>query len=289
MVSLLFLLPIGVLAASTAAIFIKLCDAPALIIATYRMVFASLILLPYALYKKKGKTLERKEIGWLIVSGLFLSLHFMFWISSLKYTSVASSVVLVTTYPIFVGIGSRLFLKERMGLYLIIGIILSVLGSGLISYGDMAISRDALMGDGLALLGAITASGYFLVGRKMRKSQDLLSYIFPVYSTAGFLLVIFSLLSQKNFIGYSWTTYLFLFLLALIPQLIGHTTINWALKYLPASMVALTYLGEPVGSTILAYFILNEKLTPWKVFGGILILAGILTALKKSPQDSRKE
>ena len=289
MVSLLFLIPIGVLAASTAAIFIKLCDAPALIIATYRMVFASLILLPYALYKKTGRTWGRKEIGWLILSGFFLSLHFTFWIGSLKYTSVASSVVLVTTYPIFVGIGSRLFLKERMGLFLIFGIMLSILGSGLISYGDMAISREALMGDGLALLGAITASGYFLVGRKMRKSQDLLSYIFPVYSTAGFLLVIFSLLSQKNFIGYSWTTYLFLFLLALIPQLIGHTTINWALKYLPASMVAITYLGEPVGSTILAYFILNEALTPWKIFGGILILAGILTALKRKPQNLRKE
>jgi drug/metabolite transporter (DMT)-like permease len=289
MVSLLFLIPIGVLAASTASIFIKLCDSPALMIATYRMVFASLILLPYALYKKKGRIWERKKIGWLMVSGLFLSLHFAFWIGSLKYTSVASSVVLVTTYPIFVGIGSRLFLRERMGLYLILGIILSILGSGLISYGDMTISGEALMGDGLAFLGAIGAAGYFLVGRKMRKTQDLLSYIFPVYSTAGFFLIIFSLLSQKNFFGYSWTTYLFLFLLALIPQLIGHTTINWALKYLPASMVALTYLGEPVGSTILAYFILNEKLTPWKVFGGILILAGILTALKKSPQDSRKE
>ncbi len=289
MVSLLFLIPIGVLAVSTASIFIKLCDAPALIIATYRMVLASLILLPYALYKKTGRTWGREEIGWLILSGFFLSLHFAFWIGSLKYTSVASSVVLVTTYPIFVGIGSRLFLKERMGLYLIFGIMLSVLGSGLISYGDMAISREALMGDGLALLGAVTASGYFLVGRKMRKSQDLLSYIFPVYSTAGFLLVIFSLLSQKNFFGYSWTTYLFLFLLALIPQLIGHTTINWALKYLPASMVALTYLGEPVGSTILAYFILNEELTLWKIFGGILILGGILTALKRKPQNLRKE
>ena len=285
MTSLFFLLPIGVLASSTASIFIKLCDAPALIIATYRMVLASLILMPYALSKKAGRTWGRREIGWLIASGLFLSLHFMFWIGSLKYTSVASSVVLVTTYPIFVGIGSRVFLGERMGLSLIFGIILSVFGSGLISYGDMAISREALMGDGLALLGAITVSGYFLVGRKMRKSQDLLSYIFPVYSAAGFLLVIFSLLSQKNFFGYSWTTYLFLFLLALIPQLIGHTTINWALKYLPASMVALTYLGEPVGSTLLAYFILSEELTPWKVFGGILILAGILAALKRSPQN----
>jgi len=281
MVSLLLLIPIGILAVSTASIFIKLCDAPALIIATYRMVFASLILLPYALYKRRGKPWGRKETGWLLLSGFFLSLHFAFWIASLKYTSVASSVVLVTTHPIFVGIGARLFLKERMGFYLIFGIILSVLGTALISYGDMSLSEKALMGDGLALLGALTASGYFLVGRKMRKSQDLFSYILPVYSTAALALIVFSLAFQESFFGYSPSTYFYLILLALVPQLIGHTTFNWALKYLPASMVAITILGEPVGSTILAYLILGEGLTPFKMIGGILILAGILIALRK--------
>jgi len=281
MVSLLLLIPIGILAVSTASIFIKLCDAPALIIATYRMVFASLILLPYALYKRTGKPWGRKETGWLLLSGFFLSLHFAFWIASLKYTSVASSVVLVTTHPIFVGIGARLFLKERMGFYLIFGIILSVLGTALISYGDMSLSEKALMGDGLALLGALTASGYFLVGRKMRKSQDLFSYILPVYSTAALALIVFSLAFQESFFGYSPSTYFYLILLALVPQLIGHTTFNWALKYLPASMVAITILGEPVGSTILAYLILGEGLTPFKMIGGILILAGILIALRK--------
>jgi drug/metabolite transporter (DMT)-like permease len=281
MVSLLLLIPIGILAVSTASIFIKLCDAPALIIATYRMVFASLILLPYVLFKRTGRTWGRKEIGWLILSGFFLSLHFAFWIASLKYTSVASSVVLVSTHPIFVGIGSRLFLRERMGFHLILGIILSVLGSALISYGDMSLSEKAFMGDGLALLGAIAASGYFIVGRKMRKSQDLFSYILPVYSTAAFTLIVFSLASQESFFGYSPSTYFYLILLALIPQLIGHTTFNWALKYLPASMVAITILGEPVGSTILAYFVLGEGLTSWKVLGGMLIFAGILIALKR--------
>ena len=279
MVSLFILIPIGILAVSTASIFIKLCDAPALMIATYRMVFASLILVPFALHKKKGTGWGRKDIGWLFLSGFFLGLHFAFWIASLKYTSVASSVVLVTTHPIFVGIGSRLFLKEPLGVRLTAGILLSVSGSSLIGYGDMAVSEEAFMGDGLALLGAIAASGYFLVGRKMRKGQDLLSYIFPVYSTAALVLILISLLFQQAFLGYSPTTYLYLILLALIPQLIGHTTFNWALKYLPASMVAVTILGEPVGSTILAYFILGEGLTTWKVLGGILILAGILIAL----------
>jgi drug/metabolite transporter (DMT)-like permease len=138
------------------------------------------------------------------------------------------------------------------------------------------------MGDGLAILGAITASGYLLVGRKMRKDRVLFSYVFPVYSTAGLILILSALVFQKPFFGYSSSTYLYLFLLALVPQLIGHTTFNWALKYLPASMVAITILGEPIGSTLLAYFILGEGLTVWKVIGGISIFAGILIALKKS-------
>ncbi len=279
---LYILLPIGIIAISTASIFIKLCDAPVLIIATYRMMLASLILMPFACYKKTWRGWEKDKIGWLLLSGLFLSLHFAFWIASLKYTSVASSVVLVTTHPIFVGIGGWFFLRERVGLNLIFGIALSVLGSGLISYGDISLSKNALMGDGFALLGAIAASGYLLVGKKMRKDQDLLSYIFPVYSTAGLILILFALIFQKPFFGYSFSTYFYLFLLALVPQLVGHTTFNWALRYLPASLVAITILGEPIGSTLLAYFILGEGLTIWKVIGGISIFAGILIALEKT-------
>jgi drug/metabolite transporter (DMT)-like permease len=276
----IFLL-IGIIAISTASIFIKLCDAPVLIIATYRLMVASLILSPFAYYKKTWKGWERSAWGWLLLSGLLLSLHFALWITSLKYTSVASSVVLVTTHPIFVGLGGLLFLKERLGLNLIIGIALSVLGSGLISYGDMTLSREALMGDGFALMGAIAASGYLLVGRKMRKDQELFSYIFPVYSTAGLILILLSLISRQSFFGYSSSTYFYLFLLALVPQLIGHTTFNWALKYVPASIVAVAILGEPIGSTILAFFILGEGLTVWKILGGISIFAGIFMALKK--------
>jgi len=275
-------LPVGIIAISTASIFIKLCDAPVLTIASYRMILASLMLTPFACYKKPWRGWERKEIKWFLLSGLFLSLHFAFWIASLKYTSVASSVVLVATHPIFVGIGGWLFLKERMGVNLIAGIALSVFGCGLVSSGDVNLSKGVLIGDGFALLGAIAASGYLLLGRKLRKDQDLFSYIFPVYSTAGLILIPLSLIFQQSFFGYSSTTYAYLFLLALIPQLIGHTTFNWALKYLPASMVAITILGEPIGSTILAYLILGEGLTVWKVLGGISIFGGILIALRKT-------
>jgi drug/metabolite transporter (DMT)-like permease len=276
---LVFLLLIGISAASSASIFIKLCDAPALIISAYRMVFASLMLLPYAYHQKIWRSWSGPGIGWLVLSGVFLSLHFAFWIGSLKYTSVASSVVLVSTHPVFVGIGSWLFLKEHVGIKLILGIVLSILGSALISFGDMSLAQGALAGDGLALLGAITASGYFLVGRKMRKGQDLLSYVFPVYSTSALVLILLALLWQNSFFGYTSSNYLLFFLLALIPQLIGHTTFNWALKYIPASLVAITILGEPVGSTILAFLILGEGLTLWKILGGVSIFIGILIAL----------
>ena len=276
---LVLLLFVGISATSTASIFIKLSDAPALIISAYRMVLASLILAPFAYRQKVWKVWSRPEIGWLLLSGVFLSLHFAFWISSLKYTSVASSVVLVDTHPIFVGIGSWIFLKERPRVRLILGICLAVFGSILISFGDSSLSKEALMGDGLALLGAMTVSGYFLIGRKLRRGQDLLSYIFPVYSTAGIALVLLAFLFRDPFFGYRSSDYLLFFLLALIPQLIGHTTFNWALKYIPASLVAITILGEPVGSTILAFFILGEGLTLWKVSGGISIFVGILVAL----------
>jgi drug/metabolite transporter (DMT)-like permease len=286
MVRLLILVPIGISAISTASIFIKLCDAPALMIAAYRVGIASLLLIPFAVHRRTWKGWERNQLRWCVFSGLLLSLHFAFWIASLKYTSVASSVILVTTHPIFVGLGGWLFLKERVSVNLVVGIALSVLGSGLIGYGDRALSKEAFFGDGLALLGAVTASGYLLVGRRMRRDQDLFSYIFPVYSTAAIALVILSLFFRIPFLGYSSTTYLFLFLLALIPQLIGHTSFNWALKYLPASMVAVAILGEPVGSTVLAYFFLNEGLTPWKVSGGITIFVGIVVALTRSPRSS---
>ncbi len=278
---LFFLILIAIVAISTASVFIKLCDAPALIIAAYRMGLVSLLLLPYAGYRGIWKGWRRQDICWLALSGLFLGFHFAFWIASLKYTSVASSVVLVTSHPVLVGLGASLFLDESLRRNLILGIVLSVSGSVVIGYGDMAISQKALMGDVLALLGAISASGYLLVGRKMRKDQNLIAYIFPVYSTAALVLIFLCLILRQPFFGYSPSTYLWLVLLAVIPQLIGHTIFNWALKYLPAAMIAITILGETIGSTALAYLILGEGLTLWKVLGGILIFSGILVATIK--------
>jgi drug/metabolite transporter (DMT)-like permease len=288
----------GITSISFASIFIRFCDdVPAIMISTYRLVIASSILL--VIFKIRGysfKNIRKRELLLSLLGGVFLSLHFITWIASLKYTSVANSVVLVNTNPIFVGIFSYLFLKEKQNIELVIGIILSLLGGTMIALSDTGLhgltlmNKTALSGDGLALAGAVMASGYLIVGSKVRARLDILTYVTVVYSISAILLLITSLLLEIPFEGYKKTSYLYMVLLAIVPQLIGHTSINWALKHIKTSMVAITILGEPVGATILAYMFFNEMIDSYQFIGMILIFAAIVTASrrgKKLGDDTR--
>ena len=276
-------LSIGVVAISFASIFIRLAEAPPLVIAAYRLSLASLALAPLALTRSRSewKILNRDEIGLAFGAGLFLALHFASWITSLEYTSVASSVVLVTTHPIFVGLASHFLFNERLSPRMSMGIALSVLGGMVIGYGDFGLGQNELLGDLLATAGAVMAAGYFLIGRRLRSRLSLVAYISLVYSTAAATVVAFCALTGQEFVGYPQQTYLMFILLALVPQLIGHSSLNWALRYLSATFVSVSILGEPIGSTILAYFFLNEVPTPHKIMGGVLILAGIYIASRE--------
>lgn len=251
--------------------------------AAYRVGLAALILTPIALSTRRPqlRALTQNDLRYALLGGVCLALHFIFWISSLQFTSVASSVVLVTTNPIFVALGSHLLLKEPVTLSLSVGIGISLLGGVLIGYGDFLAGPNVLLGDGLALLGAIMASAYFLVGRRLRAHTDLLTYIFLVYGAAAVVLVMTALVFQQPLWGFPTETYLWMALLALGPQLIGHTSFNWALKHLRAGTVAVIILGEPVGSTVLAYLLLREPLTAVKVLGGVLILLGIYLSSRR--------
>ncbi|MCI2436625.1 DMT family transporter [Candidatus Acetothermia bacterium] len=269
---------------SFAAIWIRWAqaEAPALSIAAYRLGIAALILTPIALARRRAelRALSLTDLRYALLGGICLALHFIFWISSLEFTSVASSVVLVTTNPIFVALGSHFLLKEPVTQSLVVGIGVSLLGGVLIGYGDFLAGPNVLLGDGLALLGAIMASAYFLVGRRLRAHTDLLTYIFLVYGAAALVLVTTALLLRQPLLGFSPETYLWMSLLALGPQLIGHTSFNWALRFLSAGSIAVVILGEPIGSAILAFFLLQEPLTLLKIFGGSLILCGIYLALR---------
>jgi len=273
-------LAVGVI--STASILIKLADAPAIIIAAYRLGIAGLFVVPVALLRRAPELRALPGRDWLLglLSGTFLALHFLVWISSLQHTSVASSVVLVATNPIFVGLGAVFILRERLAPLLVLGILLSVLGALLIGSDDIRLGSKAIYGDLLALLGAVMHSGYLLIGQSLRQRVDLLTYIALVYGMAALVLILSATASETAFIGYSTWTYLMMVLLALGPQLLGHSSYNWALKYVPAAVVAVVILGEPIGATILAYFILGETLSWLKGFGAVLVLAGIYLAVR---------
>ena len=230
-----------------------------------------------------------------MLSGSFLALHFATWISSLQYTSVASSVVLVTTTPLWVGLFAPRVLRESVGAATYVGLALALVGGTVIGLSDACswmagaitcraaatfFGGKAFLGDFLALAGAWMAAGYMLVGRKLRAKIDLIPYIFVVYGMAAVLLIAIMFGMGESPLGLTPRTYLWMTLLALVPQLLGHSIFNWSLKYIPVSLVSVTLLGEPVGSTVLAYFILQESPGWVKIIGAILILAGIWLAAR---------
>ena len=294
----------GILAVSTSSIFIRFAnqDASSLAIAAYRLTLAIIILAPLALtrYRSELSGLTKQELLLGLLSGFFLALHFATWISSLEYTSVASSVVLVTTTPLWVALLSPLILREPSGKPVLIGMLLALFGGAIVGISDSCtwanglvcppfstfFHGSAFLGDLLALCGALMAAGYIMIGRRLRSKMTLIPYIFVVYGMAALVLLIILFVSGNRVTGFQPVTYLWLLLLAVIPQLLGHSTFNWALRYLPASLVSVTLLGEPIGSTILAYLLLKESPTALKIFGAVLILAGIYIA---SLKQTRKE
>jgi len=280
---LILSLGIGILAMSSASILIRMAQAegvPSLSIAAWRLALASLVLLPYAAVTRRDevRSLTRRE--WLLValSGVFLGLHFATWIGSLSMTSVASSVVLVSMGPLFVALGSRLFLGERLSAPMAVGIAVAAGGSALIGWADRSADQDKLVGDLLALTGAVMVAGYLMIGRRVRARRSLVVYIALVYGAAMLTLLLIVWAAGMPMGGFTPQAYGWMLALALIPQLIGHSTLNWALRHLSAAFVAAATLAEPIASSILAYLLLRERITLSVVLGGVLILVGVYVA-----------
>ena len=270
-------------AVSWAAILIKLSGAGAIPTAFYRLAIASIILaLPaFPKIKKIPAILNRRQMLMLAASGVVLGLHFAAWVTSLFYTTISNSTILVATQPIFVIIMEVLFLKEKVRRRSIIGMSVAVVGIYLISRGDFDLGRQYIIGDLLALAGAFFAGLYLFIGRRLRARLDNLAYIFPVYTVAALTLIVFALFMDENLVDYPARTWLIFLLLALIPTIVGHSLYNWLLKYVPAYMVATTILGEPIGATILAIFFFDQIPGWWTVIGGVMILSGIFIVLKR--------
>ncbi len=297
----------GILAVSTASVFIRFAQeyAPSLVIAALRLVFASLILSPLALSKHRTElvSINKRAVVLAIASGTFLAFHFATWISSLEYTTVASSVVLVTTTPLWVALLSPLVLKEPITRPVIWGMLLALLGGLVIGLADACRWDNGLIcpsaevlfkgqagwGNFLALVGAWMAAGYLLIGRSLRARMTLIPYVFVVYGIAAVVLLVIMFASGQTALHLPPQAYFWILLLAIFPQLLGHSTFNWALKYLPASLVSITLLGEPIGSTILAFIILKEVPSFPELFGAAFILVGIYIASRPSNSNDIEE
>ncbi len=288
-------LAIGILAVSSSAILITFARAqgvPAIAIAAWRLTLASILLAPIVLARgpAEWRRLSRPDFVLTLLSGIFLAFHFAFWISSLDYTSVMSSIVLVSTNPFFVGLASVFLLQEPMRRWTVVGILIAAVGGALVGLTDMgSASGQSLRGDALALAGAVAVSGYLLIGRRLRRQLSLFAYIGLVYSTAAVVLLALAWLMGAPLLNYSPLAYILIVLLAIGPQLIGHSSYNWALKYVSATFVTVTILAEPIGATILAIPLLDQIPSPPKIIGGALVLVGIYLAARAETRTELSE
>lgn len=273
-------LAFAVASVSFSAILIKLAQAPSLTIATNRMLASVALLAIPALFRTRAMAaLTGRQWTAIVASGVCLAAHFGLWTVSLAYTSVASSVVFVTTHPVVVALLEWLWLRQPPSRLAAAGIGLALLGSAVIGLNDLQVGGPALWGDALALAGAVALVGYLLIGRRLRQTLGFLEYSVPVYVVCWLALLAWTTASGEDVRDFPPTDAVWYVLLALFATLGGHTVFNWALRHVPASAVAVSLVGEPVGAAALAWILLGQAVTPLTALGSGVILAGIyLTA-----------
>lgn len=285
-------LAVAIVAISTGAILVEVSEAPSAVAAFYRVLFTTLPLLPIAAwrYREEFRLIRRRDLAFATLSGVALALHFASWFESLEWTSVAASVTLVQSQPLFVALGAWLLLSEYINRRMVGGILVAVAGIATMSMGDflggVLVGPNPLLGNALALFGALMAAGYVLAGRSLRQRVSLIPYVVVVYSVCTVCLLAISLLRGGHLTGYPPREWLIFLGLAAGPGLLGHTVINWTLAHLESSVVSVSMLGEPVGATILAFVFLTEVPTAYTALGGLIVLAGIaLTTVERERQQ----
>jgi len=275
-------LAIALVAVSLAAIFVRLADAPGVVVAFWRMAIACLVLLPWTLRALRRTPLVAGN-GWAsVAAGVLLGVHFAAWISSLSYTTVAASVTLVATIPLWVAMLAWLFLGRAPTLTVLLGVLTAVAGGAVIGFGDLGAPASTtapapLLGNALALVGAVSAAGYLLLGRSaQRHGLSLQAYVGVAYAVAAIVLLPLPLVFGHAYLAYPLATAFWVVLLALVPQLIGHTGINFALKHLDPTKVATATLLEPIGAGLGAWWLFTEVPGPLTLVGAVLVLLGVL-------------
>ena len=286
------ILAIGVLSVATSAILVRLAMGAAgkqgvdfsLFLAASRLIMTALILLPTWKNLTQNNNATTKAFIYAIAAGLCLALHFASWISSLNFTSIAASTTLVTTNPIWVALLSRFWLKEKLSTKTILGIFIALVGGILIALGDTHGGKsysNPLWGDSLALIGAWTVSLYLLLGSQAQKQGlSLKHYSAIVYTTAAIILLPFPLIIGNGYLGYPEQVYLYVLLIAIFPQLIGHTSFNWSLRWISPTFISLVVLFEPIIASLLGLIIFAEIPSWFVLIGGAIVLSGVVVAIQ---------
>ena len=285
-------LTISIIAISFSAIFVKWSDAPASILSMYRMWLASILMLPIV-WKKRSefKHIVKKDWFFLFFSGFFLALHFVLWFGSLKLTTVASSTIILALQPIVSLVGGFFLFKERTSLSALMTMGIAIIGAMMIGWGDFGLSQDAIMGDLLSFFSVIAVVGYLLIGQSIVKKISHWLYSFCVFFAASIILTIYNVSTGVSLSGYPAKEWGIFLLLATVPT-VSHVINNWLLKYVNATTISMSILGEPVGATILAVILLNERLVNWQIAGGLLVLLGVfffLSQQQKPIPETAKE
>lgn len=280
----------GVFSLSTSAIFVKLANAPSGITAFYRLFFAALMLLPVFLFSKKNRqawlSLSAKQWGWGLLSGLLLAVHYVLWFESLRYTSVASSTVIVTLQPLFSLVGGYFLFKERFSQWAIIGCLIAITGCCIIGWEDFQTGGAALFGDLLAFLAAGMITAYFFTGQFLRKNLSVIPYSLLGYVSSALFLASYAVKQQVSFVDYPLPTWGAFIGLALIATILGQLIFNWLLKWVSTTVISMGILGEVIGTCMLAYLILNETISLQQGIGLGTVLAGLALFLLQ-PQIPR--
>lgn len=275
-------------AISLAAIFIRLADAPGVVVALFRMVAASLVMLPVTLRGLRRTPLRGRALLLTILAGLLLAVHFATWITSIGLTTVAASVTLVTTSPLWVALFAWLFSGLAPSFSVLLGVVFAVAGAAVIGFGDLVgggavVGSAPLVGDGLALLGAASAAGYLLLGRGIQRSGiGLDAYAGTAYAVAALALAPLPAVFGFSYLGYGLPTFGWILLLALVPQLVGHTGMNYAMRHLDPTLVATTMLLEPLGSGLLALLVFGEVPSALTLLGAAVLLGGVVFTVRSS-------
>ncbi|MGH7638616.1 MAG: DMT family transporter [Gemmatimonadaceae bacterium] len=287
---------VSVLGVSLSGPLVRLSTAHPIAIAVWRLAF-SLVLITIPLLARgswrQWRTLDRKAFAFAGAAGVLLAAHFWSWNTSIGLTTIAASVVLVNVQPLVVATLSALWLREPPTRLQWAGITIAMLGAvvvvlpDILTGGGISTNARALLGDALALIGAVTAAGYYVIGRRLRQTLDLWAYVALVYGACLVALLVMALALNVRLGPYPPREYGIFALLALGPMLLGHTGMNWALRHARAYQVNIVLLGEPIGATLIAAFLpgIRERPTIMTLVGGVIILAGILLAERRRSTD----